>query len=90
MVYNDNTLSHWPCFLSELGFGGVCDGKSKYSGQVKCLAGHQDTSAEISTVLPDSGRLTGMQTSPITPAQTQKSLASQTLSGKGESLVTLA
>ena len=38
----------------------MCDGKSKYSGQVKCLAGHQDTSAQISTILPDSGRLTGM------------------------------
>ena len=61
MVYNDNTLLHEHCLLSELGFGDVCDRKSKYSGQVKCLKGHQDTSVVISTALPDSGRLTGMR-----------------------------
>ena len=50
MVYNDNkiySLLHELCLLSGLTFGGVCDGKSKYLGQVKCLAGHQDTLAEI-------------------------------------------
>ena len=56
-IYNYNmcTSLRRLCLLSELVFGGACDRKSKYSGQVKCLAGHQDNSAEIGTVLPDSG-----------------------------------